>query len=158
METFESVGEIAATLAGFSAILVAIQFERIKAELVSVRDFLLTALSAILFAFVPKLLVSFFDEHTLWQIACGGFGTYHAILFGMMTYQHLQRKSFSPAEWLFVLASIFVIALKLMVGAGFLLPHGLEIYLLGLVWLLFNSIFMFYGLYFRAIWGDDKSP
>jgi hypothetical protein len=156
METFESIGEIAATLAGFSAILVAIRFERLKPEVVGVQDFLLTALSAILFAFLPKLLNPFADGSALWQISCGVFGVYHALLAATMTYRHLRRRMFSAIEWLFLAASICVIGLKLAVGLGHLLEFGYDVYLLGLVWLLSNSIFMFYGLFFRVIWGNTE--
>jgi hypothetical protein len=156
METFESVGEIAATLAGFSAILVAIQFERLKREIVAVQDFLLTALSAILFAFIPKLILPLVSEAAFWQLACGVFGVYHALLAGTLTYRHIRHRMLSVSEWLFLAASIAVIALKLAVGGGFFLKFGYEVYLLGLVWLLFNSIFMFYGLFFRVIWGSQS--
>ena len=103
---------------------------------------------------MPKLLSPFADDSALWQTSCGVFGVYHALLAGTMTYRHLRQRMFSAIEWLFVAASICVISLKLVVGLGFLIKFGYDVYLLGLVWLLFSSIFGFYGLFFRVIRGN----
>lgn len=154
METFETIAEIAATLVGFVGIFVAFRFSEFQILKSDFVDFLLSAVGTVLFAFIPTLLMGVIEnESTMWRVACGAFGIYHASILVLGAVQHLGERSVAATEYLFALLSLPVIGLKFAVAAGFLLETGYYVYLLGLFWLILNSLFIFCGIVVSSLWG-----
>jgi hypothetical protein len=152
MEALQTVAEIAVTLIGFVGIFLAFSAERARTSKAELVDFLLSAIGATVFAFLPVVLSGVVGQHALWRLSCGLFGVFHLAIWTWSVRAHLAVRRFSVVEWSFTAASLFVVGLKLAVGAGFLVIWGYQIYLLGLVWLILNCILGFYGFMARALW------
>ena len=106
--------------------------------------FLQTSLGAVAFALLPELVVELLpNEKASWQLLCGLFGLYHLLVFINYLSKHKDLRKMEFLQKSISIASIPVIALKLVAGAGLLLDHAYSIYHLGLLWLLGVSIFFF---------------
>ena len=154
MGAFQTVAEITVTLIGFVGIFLAFSAERAKASRSDLVDFLVSAMGATAFAFLPLVLSGVVAEQTLWRLSCGLFGFFHLGIWAWAIRAHLAVRLFSLVEWFFLAASLLVIALKLAVGGGYFVSWGYQIYLLGLVWLILNCILGFYGFMARALWEE----
>jgi hypothetical protein len=141
---FYTIAQIAITLTGFIAVLVAIQHEDNKFSRLAVVTIFGTTGGALIFAFIPDLLMNIMKTETAWRIACGTFGIYHLGLIFNHQIRQLQFKKNSPTQLAIVILSIFpVVFLKIAVGFGFFLYCANEIFLLGLVWCIFIPLYLF---------------
>ncbi len=141
---FYTIAQIAITLTGFIAVLVAIQHEDNRFSRLAVVTIFGTTGGALVFAFLPDLLMNIVRPETAWRIACGTFGLYHLGLIVNHQFIQLQFKQNSPVQLAIVILSIFpVVFLKIAVGFGFFLNYANEIYLLGLVWCIFIPLYLF---------------
>ena len=106
--------------------------------------FLQTSLGAVAFALLPEFVVELLaNEKASWQLLCGLFGLYHLVVFINYLSKHKDLRKMELLQKSISIASVPVIALKLVAGAGLLLDHAYSIYHLGLLWLLGVSIFFF---------------
>ena len=141
---YYTIAQIAITLTGFIAVLVAIQHEDNKFTRLAVMTIFGTTGGALIFAFVPDLLMNIVKDETAWRIACGTFGLYHLALIFNHQISQLQFKKNSPFQLILLILSIFpVIFLKIAVGFGYFLNYANEIFLLGLVWCIFIPLCLF---------------
>lgn len=141
---FYTIAQIAITLTGFIAVLVAIQHEDNKFSRLAVVTIFGTTGGALIFAFIPDLLMNIMKTKTAWRVACGTFGIYHLGLIFNHQIRQLQFKKNSPTQLAIVILSIFpVVFLKIAVGFGFFLNYANEIFLLGLVWCIFIPLYLF---------------
>lgn len=141
---YYTIAQIAITLTGFIAVLVALQHKDNRFSRLAVVTIFGTTGGALIFAFVPDLLMNIMNHGTAWRIACGTFGLYHLGLIFNHQVRQLQFKKNSPVQLAIVILSIFpVVFLKLAVGLGFFLSHAYEIFLLGLLWCVFIPLYLF---------------
>lgn len=141
---YYTIAQIAITLTGFIAVLVAIQHEDNKFSRLAVITIFGTTGGALIFAFIPDLLMNILKTETAWRVACGTFGFYHLGLIFNHQIRQLQFKKNSPTQLTIVILSIFpVVFLKIAVGFGFFLNYSQEIFLLGLVWCIFIPLYLF---------------
>lgn len=137
------VAQIAVTLTGFIALIIAIE-QRDKAfSRLAIWTILATTIGALLFSFVPELLTGLIEPYWVWRISCGTFGLFHLALIINHQARQLQFRKNTPIQWCIVLLSVFpVVFLKLAVGLGFFLDHAERIYLLGLLWFVFIALYL----------------
>ena len=152
MDSFRTIAEIAATLVGFVAIFIAFRAASTPVPKSDFIDFLQSAIAAIIFAFIPELLQGVTtSDASAWQISCLLFGTYHLAIMLYASVLHIKHQTFGGITMrAFLLASSIVVALKLLVGFNVLSAYAYEIYLLGLLWMILNSLYVFYGIVSRA--------
>lgn len=141
---FYTISQIAITLTGFIAVLVALQEGDKRFSRLAVFTIFGTTGGALIFAFLPELLMDVVSVQAAWRISCGTFGFYHLFLIFNHQIRQLQFKKNSPTQLMIVILSIFpVVFLKIAVGFGFFLKYSYEIYLLGLVWCIFIPLYLF---------------
>ena len=100
-------------------------------------------MGAMLFAYIPGLLLKPYGPEFSWRVSNGVFGLYHLFLIINHQARQLQFKANTPVQLLIVILSIFpVVALKLLVGLGYLMAYSYEIYLLGLLWCIFIPAYL----------------
>lgn len=142
--SFYTIAQIAITLTGFIAVLVALQEGDKRFSKLAVVTIFGTTGGALIFPFVPELLYSWTSMETSWRISCGTFGFYHLFLIFNHQVRQLQFKKNSPLQLIIVILSIFpVVFLKIAVGFGFFLEYAYEIFLLGLLWCVFIPLYLF---------------
>lgn len=143
-ESYYAISQIAVTLTGFIAILVAIQPKDHQFSRLAVATILGTSAGALLFSFIPEFLLGIFNNNLSWQIACGTFGVYHLILIINHQARQLQFKKNTPTQLVIVILSLFpVVGLKLAVGLGFLIQYADKVFFLGLLWCIFIPLYLF---------------
>ena len=141
---FHTIAQIAITLTGFIAVLVAIQHGDNRFSRLAVITIFGTTGGAIIFAFVPELLMNVVSVEYVWRISCGTFGIYHLILILNHQTKQVNIKKNTPVQFMILGLSFFpVIFLKIAVGFGYFLNHANEIFLLGLVWCIFIPLYLF---------------
>lgn len=142
--SYYTIAQIAITLTGFIAIIIAIQHDDTKFPNLAIVTILGTTVGAMIFSFVPEMLMSITDETTAWRISNGTFGIYHLGLILNHQARQLQFKKNSPIQLIIVLLSIFlVVGLKLAVALGFFLDYANVIFFLGLLWCVFIPLYLF---------------
>lgn len=143
-EPFDTIAQVAAAFAGFVGVVLAIRSRDGALPRLQMTGFLQTSLGAVAFALLPELVVELLpNEKTSWQLLCGLFGLYHLLVFINYLSKHKDLRKMEFLQKSISIASMPVIALKLVAGAGLLLDHAYSIYHLGLLWLLGVSIFFF---------------
>ena len=141
---FYTIAQIAVTLTGFIAVLVALQEGDNRFSRLAVVTIFGTTGGALIFAFVPELLMRVVGMEAAWRISCGTFGFYHLFLIFNHQVRQLQFKKNSPTQLVIVILSIFpVVFLKIAVGFRFFLTYSYEIFLLGLIWCIFIPLYLF---------------
>lgn len=141
---FYTIAQIAITLTGFIAVLVALQKGDNRFSRLAVVTIFGTTGGALIFAFIPELLMNIMTNETAWRISCGTFGFYHLFLIFNHQIRQLQFKKNSPIQLLIVILSVFpVIFLKITVGFGYFMSYTYEIFLLGLIWCIFIPLYLF---------------
>lgn len=141
---FYTIAQIAITLTGFIAVLVALQKGDNRFSRLAVVTIFGTTGGALIFAFIPELLMNIMTNETAWRISCGTFGFYHLFLIFNHQIRQLQFKKNSPIQLLIVILSVFpVVFLKIAVGFGYFMNYTYEIFLLGLIWCIFIPLYLF---------------
>ncbi len=142
--SYYTIAQIAITLTGFIAIIIAIQHDDTKFSNLAIVTILGTTVGAMIFSFIPEMLMSITDETTAWRISNGTFGIYHLGLILNHQARQLQFKKNSPVQLIIVLLSIFlVVGLKLAVALGFFLDYANVIFFFGLLWCVFIPLYLF---------------
>lgn len=141
---FYTIAQIAITLTGFIAVLIALQQGDNRFSRLAVVTIFGTTGGALIFAFLPELLINITSEETAWRISCGTFGFYHLFLILNHQIRQLQFKKNSPIQLFIVILSIFpVVFMKIAVGFGYFMNYAYEIFLLGLIWCIFIPLYLF---------------
>ena len=144
VEPFDTIAQVAAAFAGFVGVVLAIRSRGGALPRLQMAGFLQTSLGAVAFALLPEFFMELLaSEEDAWQLLCGLFGLYHLLVFINYLSKHKNLRKMELIQKSISIASIPVIGLKLVAGAGFLLDHAYSIYHLGLLWLLGVSIFFF---------------
>ncbi len=143
-EPFDTIAQVAAAFAGFVGVILAIRSRGGALPRLQMTGFLQTSLGAVAFALLPEFFLEVLtNEKAAWQLLCGLFGLYHLLVFINFVSKHKNLRKMAILQKSISIASIPVIALKLVAGAGFLLDQAYSIYHLGLLWLVGVSIFFF---------------
>ncbi len=131
-------------MAGFIGIIVAVRVRLDGLPPMQLTGFLQTSMGALGFSLLPDFVFGLGVENELaWQLLCGALGIYHLYIYAFFLSHHPDLKNMPPFQWVIAIASIPVIAAKLLAGAGLFKAYAPDIFHLGLLWLLGVSIFFF---------------
>jgi hypothetical protein len=137
LDSFLLIAQIAVTLTGFVGITVALRRGRDgRFRRLFLASMLQTTLGAAFFAALPDPLAHLMSLDTMWRVACGSFGLYHLAIITLHVVRQNSLVRMGAVQSMITIASLPVIALKLAVGAGYLIAYAYPIYYLGLIWLL----------------------
>lgn len=153
---FYTLAQIAITLTGFIAIMIALQHDDKKFSRLAVVSILGTTCGVVIFSFIPDLLTDYVSNSIAWRISCGTFGLYHLGLIINHQARQLQFKRNTPLQYVIVFLSLFpVVFLKLAVGLGFFMEYADKIFFLGLLWCIFIPIYLFSRIILEYTKQDD---
>lgn len=143
LSTFHAIAAIGATLTGFIGVVVALQMHDRHFPRLVLGTMFGTSMGATMFAFLPELIGGFMEVETAWRLATGLFGAYH--LFLILNHQIRQRsiQSNSPIQLAITLSSFPVVFSQIGVGFGFFVEYAYALYLLGLLWLIGVTAYLF---------------
>jgi hypothetical protein len=142
-DVYRTIAEVSVTLTGFIGIVVVLQHRDRHFSQLGLATILGTSLGAVLFSFLPDLLDGVIGLDAAWRVSNGAFGLYHLFLIANHQFRQRSIRANTPVQLAITLASFPVVGLKLAVGLGFLMPWAFEIYLLGLVWCVGISGYLF---------------
>ncbi|MBL4617821.1 MAG: hypothetical protein JKY46_08995 [Robiginitomaculum sp.] len=143
-EAFRTIAQIAAALAGFIGIIIAVRVRLNGLPPMQLAGFLQTSMGALGFALLPDFAIGLgISDQLVWQILCGLLGVYHLFIFSFFIWHYPDLKKMPLFQICIAIASVPVIGIKLAAGAGLFLDYAPDIYHLGLLWLLGVSIFFF---------------
>lgn len=155
-DAFRTIAEIAIALTGFIGIVVVLQPGDKAFSRLSIYTIMGTSLGTVLFAFLPDLLDEVLGSEATWRVACGSFGFYHLHLIINQQVKQRAIRPNTPIQLAITLLSLPVVALKIAVGLGFLLPYAYDIYYLGLLWCVGIAGYLFATLLFDATGSTDE--
>ncbi len=143
-EAFRVIAQIAAGLSGFVGILLVLQDRLARLPRRQMLGFLQSSIGTLAFALLPDFVFSIPMEAALgWQVLGGLFGAYHLFIYVFFLSGYGDFRKMPPIQISVCLASIPVIAAKLLLGFGLFLAYAPNIYHLGLLWTIGVSIFFF---------------
>ncbi len=142
-DSYHTVAGLAVALTGFTGIVLALQHQDKRFSRVALSSILGTSVGAMLFAFVPELLMNVLSPEASWRVASGSFGLYHLFLIINHQARQLQFRKNTPTQLVVTLLSLPIVGLKIGVGLGFLFSYAYGIYFLGLLWCIGVSAYLF---------------
>lgn len=144
LSAYYTIAQLSITLTGFIAVLVALQNKDNRFSKLAVATIFGTTGGALIFSFVPEMLMQVVSEQYAWRISNGLFGFYHLAL--ILNHQLRQRhfRKNTPIQLIIVILSLFpVVFLKIAVGFGYYLNYADVIFFLGLLWCVFIPLYLF---------------
>jgi hypothetical protein len=167
--TFETISELAITLAGFTGIVVVFGPDRSgqPSEQFRFRALLYWSLGTAFLAQFPGLLLAYPDTLPVWRISHSVFAVFHlsVLLWFFAGYRRLMQsgdpgppKTIRNALPVISAVSFAVLACELAVALGPAVRFGSFLYLLALLWFLFLAAFTFTTLLLPAAAQQGVEP